>query len=152
MQMTTNDARRSLMEPDNSHLDEWDTAALAETVAGFRAREADVPLVGEFVRFACGTLRRISHVWEWGKGPESIQTSEGGSYHLASRASLRTPGGFISHSGGLFPGVKPEHFTLTEERLPGIVWIWHHGRACAHNGIDVTVSFRVWSVDQEANR
>lgn len=129
---------------DNSHLDDRDARLLAAADHERLERLAslpDSPAVGEWVRLADGTMRRVSHVWDWGDGPESIQTSDGGSWHLHGS-------GTVSFSGSLHPGIKPDTLTLTGEQLPGWVWIWHHGYAAAHNGVDVRVSFRVWEVQR----
>ena len=60
------------------------------------------PKQGDFVRFADVVLRRISHVWLDENGsPDSIQTSDGGSFYLGD--------GYLSFSGSLFTSVYYEH-------------------------------------------
>src|SRR5271167_3580103 len=67
-------------------LDDRDAAIVAERMARMDARPG--PRVGDFVRFADGVERRISHYWQaepdmpgWQAG---AQTSDGGSWHLGS--------------------------------------------------------------------
>lgn len=117
--------------------DEQDAALLLERIAAYNDRTG--PQVGDFVRFADGKLRRISH--DWG---DFLQTSEGGSFYLGLHG--------VSFSGGLHPGLPTETFSATEERLPGEVWFFHHDRWTAHNGVNATFGFRVWSCSLEANR
>lgn len=127
---------------DNAHLPNPVRALLAEARANRRAMIAADPRphTGEWARFTDGTLRRISHVWEWGNGPESIQTSDEGSFYLSITH------GYTQMSGGLHPGLAPDLFTLSADTKPARFWIWRDGRAKAHNGIDVYVTERVWDV------
>lgn len=111
------------------------------------------PRVGDFVRFADGVTRRVSHLWAWDvrtDGPrpadwvDSAQTSDGGSFYLGD--------GYVSMSGGLHPGVPLETLTDTGELLSGQCWFFHHDWHRAHNGVNVCVPFRLYSCSLEANR
>ncbi|MDB5253896.1 MAG: hypothetical protein JWP27_3065 [Flaviaesturariibacter sp.] len=129
--------------PSNDHLDQHDRAAVAAAQANRDARPVQVE-DGDYVRFADGQLRRVSHVWRFpadkdGPAVFSVQTSRGGSWHMS------TPAGHVSFSGGLDSGRPGDAFTDTGERLDGSVWVWHHGRPAAHNGVAAVVSFRVWA-------
>lgn len=100
--------------------------------------------VGDFVRFSCGTLRRVSYIWDWeGAEDPSVQTScEGGGYYLAF--------GYVSFSGSLYRSVPRSSLTLTEEKRDGRVWFFHHDFAQAHNGVETTVPFRVFTCNLPA--
>lgn len=133
---------------DISTLDDVDGEILAR-----RAERLPVfgrPAVGEFVIFADGVERRISHIWECpadDDGPEvwSIQTSDGGSYHLGD--------GYVSFSGSLFPGVPGDTLTLDPlKTASGAVWFFHHDVWRAHNGVHAVAPFRVWTCSLEAPR
>jgi hypothetical protein len=103
----------------------------------------DQPRVGDFVRFADGTLRRISFITplDWMPECDSVQTSDGGSWYLGN--------GYASFSGGLYGGVKRETLTLTDERKLGSCWIFHHDYAQAGNGVDVKILWRVYDCTEE---
>jgi hypothetical protein len=105
------------------------------------------PQSGDWVIFADGVERRISHVWDWpadsdGTALYSIQTSDDGSWYLGD--------GYASFSGGLHPGIPGDTFSDTGETRPGSVWFFHHDIHQAHNGVDTTVEFRVWSTTEVA--
>jgi hypothetical protein len=123
-------------------LDERDSAILAARIEAFD--RVNGPRDGDYVRFADGIERRISFVTpiEWLPECDSIQTSDGGSWYLGN--------GYVSFSGGLYRGVKRETLTLTEETKPGSVWFFHHDYHTAHNGIDTTISFRVYECSEPA--
>jgi hypothetical protein len=101
------------------------------------------PDVGDFVIFADGVERRISHVWNW-EDDHDIQTSDGGSWYLGE--------GYCSFSGGLFTSVKASTLVNTGTTRPGSVWIFHHDFATAHNGIDTQIEFKVWKCGEVAPR
>lgn len=123
--------------------DERDAEILAERVEAFNARQG--PRVGDYVRFADDVTRRISHVWrDEHDAAFSVQTSNGGSYYLGK--------GYVSMSGSLFGGVKPETLTLTEETRDGAVWFFHHDWHTAHNGVDTVATFRVFTCSEVATR
>lgn len=124
-------------------LDQRDVSIVAERMAALDAKPG--PRVGDFVRFSDGTLRRISYRWTDGAGWDGgCQTSDGGSYYLGN--------GYVSMSGSLHPAVPTEQLTPTGERRDGSVWIFHHDIRQAHNGVDVSVPFRVYEFDGEPNR
>lgn len=115
---------------------------LAASVANLDAREG--PRVGDFVRFACSTVRRISYHWRDDAGWDGgVQTSDTGSYHLA-------PSGYVSMSGSLFTCVPTESLTLTDETREGSVWIWDGGFAGAGRAVHYLVPFRVYDCARDA--
>jgi hypothetical protein len=127
-------------------LDERDAAFIAAAMASLDALEG--PRVGDFVRFACGTLRRISHAWD--DGP---QTSDGGSWHLGrvGKGWDDEGRGFVSFSGSLHRTVPWSTLTRTDERRLGLIWTFHHDHACAHNGVTTSVPFRVYTCTERAS-
>lgn len=132
-----------IVREDNSHLDPITRDLFADLKLNRRLLIADDPTrphTGEWARFTDGTMRRISHVWEWGNGPESIQTSDGGSFHVSIRS------GVAVMSGGLHPGLSPDLFTLTDDTHGAWFWMWVKGIRRAHNGVDVRIPQRVWHV------
>jgi hypothetical protein len=120
-----------------SALDDRDRAILS-TRAGKRAARIrdDCPQVGDYVDFADGVTRRVSHVWHLGIVP-GIQTSEGGSFYLE-------PSGACSFSGGLGPAVPAYSMQLTGATREGLVWFFHQDFHTAHNGIETTIPCAVW--------
>lgn len=120
--------------------DDQDAAILTERVAAFDAVTG--PRVGDYVVFADGIQRRISYIWGDGQETSSVQTSDGGSYYLGN--------GYVSMSGSLYSGVKPETLTDTGETKHGGVWFFHHDYATAHNGVETTMPFRVFACSERA--
>jgi hypothetical protein len=49
-------------------------------------------------------------------------------------------------------GVPSDSLTLTDERLPGRFWFFHHDHWTAHNGVDVEIPCRVYECDRPAAR
>lgn len=113
-------------------LDERDLKILEERAAAFVALEG--PQVGDYVEFACGTVRRFSYKWD-----DGIQTSavNGGSYYLYQD-------GMVSFSGGLYPSVGFDKLVKSEEKRLGTFWFFSHNEPRAHNGVTVQVECRVW--------
>ena len=104
------------------------------------------PRVGDWVEFADGITRRVSHVWDgedWGDSA-GVQTSDGGSFYLGN--------GYVSFSGSLYVSVKMGTLTGTGEVRPGSTWIFRHDHHTAHNGVDVTIPFRVYRCTENAPR
>lgn len=96
--------------------------------------ELQGPRVGDFVVFADGVTHRFSYDW----GPElGIQHSAGGSYYLGE--------GYVSMSGALDHCVPYDTLALVEDGREGSCWFFHHDRWQAHNGVDVTARFRVFT-------
>ena len=131
---------------DTTVIDERDAEILSHRAALVLARTE--PQSGDWVIFADGVERRISHVWDWeadADGPHlySIQTSDGGSWYLGE--------GYASFSGSLHPGVPGETFTDTGETRPGAIWIFRHDHHTAHNATSATIEFRVWSTSEGAS-
>lgn len=92
----------------------------------------DGPRVGDYVSFPCGHVRRVSHNWG-----DTVQTSDGGSFYLGD--------GYVSFSGGLFPGVPVDSLADTGMRRDGAVWIFHHDDWRADNGVESSIPFRVYA-------
>jgi hypothetical protein len=123
--------------------DERDAEILAKRSAAYD--EIAGPRDGDFVVFADEVTRRISYVWRDERGAAfSVQTSDGGSYYLGD--------GYVSMSGSLYSGVKPETLTLTDEKRVGRIWFFHHDFHTAHNGVDATMPFRVFTCSEPATR
>jgi hypothetical protein len=132
------------LERVNWRLDPRDLAILAERVALMEeARAADpLPMVGDFVRYADGTERRVSHVWgAYEEHPASVQTSDGGSFYLGN--------GYASMSGSLYSGAPADSFTLTEDKKDGAVWIFHHNMARAGGGRPALIPFRIYTAEEK---
>lgn len=126
--------------PHEHKFDERDAGIVQERMATLNMIEG--PRVGDHVDFADGTHRRISYIWPGEDGEAgSVQTSDGGSYYLGH--------GYVSMSGSLFTGVKPETLTPTGTR-PGAVWIFHHDFVTAHNGVHTRMPFRVYTCTEPA--
>ena len=124
--------------------DDRDAAILAQSQTLFD-RCADRPRNGDFVRFACGTLRRVSHVWAWSDTPRaewSYQTSDGGSWYFE--------GGVCSFSGGLHAGVPHDTLRDTGETREGSVWFFHHNWSGAGRGVECKARFRVYDCTEVA--
>lgn len=99
--------------------------------------------VGDYVIFTDDVVRRVSYVWrDETDAAFSVQTSDGGSFHLGD--------GYVSFSGSLHPGVSPDTLTRTDDTRDGAVWIFHHDRWTAHNGIDAVVPFRVYRCSERS--
>lgn len=123
--------------------DERDLTMLAERMEALDRIEG--PRVGDFVRFADGVERRISHHWTDGEGWDGgIQTSDGGSWYLGN--------GYVSMSGSLYGCIPTDSLKLTDERKRGSVWIFHHDFAGAGRGVDLDAEFRVYVCAAEAPR
>ena len=121
--------------------DDRDRAIVAERAAALDAIEG--PRVGDYVEFANGVTRRISHVWDFQDGSTvTVQTSAGGSYYLGH--------GYVSFSGSLYRAVSAETLTRTGEERDGDVWLFHHDCAQAHNGVNLSIAFRVYRSSVEA--
>ncbi len=118
-------------------LDERDRNILAERLSALD--NVGGQRVGDFVRFADGTLRRISYLWD-----NAAQTSDGGSYYLGD--------GHVSMSGSLYPHVPFATLTLTDERRGGSVWFFHHDIWGAGRGVNATIPFRVYICALDAGR
>lgn len=131
-------SRRETRETDPRNVE-----LLASRMAKLDEREG--PRVGDYVRFACGTLRRCSYHWTDGDGWDGgMQTSDGGSFHLGEYG--------VSFSGSLFSTVPTESLTLTDERLAGRVWIEHHGWLVKDCAVHYMPEFRVYACTKEAPR
>jgi hypothetical protein len=98
------------------------------------------PRVGDYVRFSCGTTRRISHHWG-----DAVQTSYGGSFCLGE--------GYVSFSGYLYlyrSSVPVKSLTITEERQDGAVWFPDRDWLRADCAVHARVPFRVFTCSEQA--
>lgn len=107
--------------------------------------ETDEPRIGDYIEFADGITRRVSHVYseaEW-QHDAGVQTTDGGSFYLGD--------GYVSYSGSLYPAVRMTTLTrdFSRGRL-GSVWIFHHDHHTAHNGVDTEIKFRVYRCSESA--
>lgn len=154
--------------------DETDARILADRRAAWEAQPANFPRVGDVIRFANGTERYVSHIWRgWDEesqtatDPETIQTSDGGSFHLSGRSLFDLPGererhhlqprpavepwAALSMSGSLYRGIPAESCTLTDETRDLSVWFFHHDHTRAHNAVHATIPVRVFVSTAEAS-
>jgi len=98
-------------------------------------------LVGDWVEFSDGVVRRVSYVWRESDDAE-IQTAEDGSFHLCDSGD----GNF---SGRLFTPVPASTLTWTSTREAEF-WFFHHGQQKAHNSVTVECPVNVWACSQTA--
>jgi hypothetical protein len=133
--MNQTDAKPGFRPPCYPELDETDRRILADRRATFDALSG--PRCGDYVRFACGRLRRISHLWD-----DGVQTSHSGSWYLGQ--------GFADFSGSLFSSVPNSTLQLTDELQDGEFWFFSHDCWQAHNGVDFTMPCRVYSCSRPA--
>jgi len=112
--------------------DEKDDAIRAERLAE-REKLGDRPNIGDYVLFPTGELERFSH--DWGDG---LQTAPGGSFHLQRS-------GQAEFGGGLNPITPLDQLALTDKRLPGSYWFFHHGQIGAERAVYFTMPCRVFS-------
>jgi hypothetical protein len=122
---------------NNDHLDMEDLTILSDRYGLLVKRKPLVPHVGDFVRFADGTLRRVAHEW-----PDGVQTSDNGSFYLDI--------GGISMSGGLYRTVPTDTLKMTLEIRDGDVWFFHHDFPTTGGGVPAVLGFHVWACSEEA--
>ena len=102
-------------------------------VAWTRKRSAAPGLqVGDVVRLADGSTRRMAHIWPDGWQPT---VAEGG-------GSFAFGDGSTSYSGSLDPLLPFP--APTEETRQAAFWIVHHDRLCAGCAVPVSLPVRVW--------
>src|SRR5262245_57596435 len=75
------------------------------------------PRCGDFIKFRDGVTRRISHVWEF--QPRTVQTSDGGSWHLGE--GWTPDEAYVSFSGSLYRSVPADSVILSDEIREGRV-------------------------------
>lgn len=106
------------------------------------------PHVGDFVVFK-DCQRRISYIWTWNENGEQpvenwgIQTSDGGSFYLGE--------GYISFSGGLYPGFRGSLLKPTNVMRQGWIWFFNRDWPGAGRGVHFQIPFRVWTVNRNAD-
>jgi hypothetical protein len=96
--------------------------------------------VGDFVYFPDGSLHRFTH--DWDEDLQTVKVGEG-SFYLGA--------GYVEYSGGLDPAIPRRGLTLLPESREGTCWFFHHNHARAHNGVSVTVNFRVFQYKPEGD-
>lgn len=108
-----------------------------------RRQENGGPLIGDFVRFADGTLRRFTYAWDDGL-QTTVDGSDGSFYIHAS--------GNGDYSGGLAAIVRRETLTPTAETREGAFWFFHHDWRGAGRGVPAFVPCRVYETTEETPR
>lgn len=131
-------------------LDSIDREALVGYVV---AHDAQIgPRVGDFVVYGDGTALRFTYDHD----EAGLQTTSangiggGGSFHFGGGLMSSDVG--CNYSGSLDPCVRRETLTETGEKRLGNVWIWHHRRPAAHNGVTVAIPFRVFATTLDRPR
>lgn len=113
--------------------DERDAELLRQREQAWAQREG--PRVGDFLRFADGSLHRLAH--DWG---DSFQTSRDGTFYLL-------PNGLASMSGSLSQPVPNDRIRETPGKAIGRFWFFHHDAARAHAAVYVDMECRVFATD-----
>ena len=124
----------------NRDLKAYNFALLIERYEAYLAvneGEPIKPMNGDYVRFADGVERRVSHRW-----PKDIQTSDGGSWHLGT--------GYVSFSGGLYRSVPTKTLKLTDEMKEGRYWFFDENHHTADSSVAVTIPVRAWVCSENA--
>ena len=104
-------------------------------LAWTRKRIAELGLqVGDVVRLADGSTRRVAHIWPDGWQPT---VAEGG-------GSFAFGDGYTSYSGSLDPLLPFP--APTEETRPAAFWIAHHDRLEANCAVHISLPVRVWQM------
>lgn len=134
---TTQTVSPAIVRADHGvRVDSRDEEILQRRCAALDLREG--PRVGDWIDFADGIKRRISHVWdlEDGSEPDYQTSSDGHGYYLGD--------GYVSFSGTLYRSVPRSALTLTDERRLGHVWFFHHDWMQAHSAVYACAPFRVY--------
>lgn len=95
--------------------------------------DPSLPRVGDFVIMPDGSYERVAYIW-----PDGVQTCNNGSFALGN--------GYVSMSGSLNPGIKPDKLVVTSEKKEGTFWTFHHNYWTASNAIGIKTSCRVFKV------
>lgn len=130
---------RTVRSTGGNKVDARDQEMIDEAMA--RRAKITHPIEGDVVIFSDLVKRRISYENNF---MNSVQTSDGGSFHLHSS-------GTMSFSGGLYGSIPVAVLTDTGRTEPAWAWIFHHGVGKAHNGVDFVVPVRVWKASIPAN-
>jgi hypothetical protein len=99
------------------------------------------PREGDWVIEKNGKISRITYIWTDEKGiPFQIQTggSKYGSFYLGN--------GYISYSGSLDHGHKPNKLRMLKRKMEGQVWFFKDNMWGAHRSVDFMMEFRVFKV------
>lgn len=101
--------------------------------------------LGDFIKLPSETgdfYTRITHIWE---GDNMLQTggSAGNAYYLGN--------GYLSYSGGLDPGLKADDLIPTDEKKQGLIWFFSNNESRAHNGVEYSIEFRVFTIKEGAD-
>lgn len=109
--------------------------------------------VGDFIRFKNGELARVAYIW-----PDGIQPSAdkyGSSFSVSVYKGLKDgiacDRAYMSFSGGLYNIIPFEKLKLTDEKIDGSCWFFHHDLLGAHRGVYTNISCQVWECDKESN-
>ena len=112
--------------------DERDKELARKRLAAWNKRRRSGPRVGDFITMPDGSLQRFSYNWG-----DTIQTSEGGSYHIFEN-------GNVSMSGSRNPGVQKDHVENTGKTRMGDFWFFHHDWPEAHHGVGLDLPCRIY--------
>lgn len=125
------------MRPEFDEKDEQLRQARIEARQALRG-----PLVGDFVRFPDGSLRRFTYDWSDHVGEGGLQTTCAGnideSFYLGAS-------GHMSYSGSLDPILSSDKLTDTGEVKDGRCWFFHRDYSIAHSAVHMTVPCRVYA-------
>jgi hypothetical protein len=94
--------------------------------------EVPGPRIGDWIKYADGTILRIGHVWT----DDAVQPVPGGSFYLGD--------GYVSFSGSLYRGVPINSLTATSQKRRGRVWFFHDDQSRADNSVHLYAEFRVF--------
>ena len=125
------------MRPEFDEKDEQLRQARIEARQALRG-----PLVGDFVRFPGGSLRRFTYDWSDHAGEGGLQTTCEGNIH---ESFYLDRSGFMSYSGCLDPSIPQDKLTDTGEVKDARCWFFHHDRTAAHSAVHMTVPCRVYA-------
>jgi hypothetical protein len=115
--------------------DPIDAVIVAEITRAWNRRTG--PRVGDYVKMLDGSLKRFTHDW-YDAGIQTTSSIGGDqSFHIGID-------GRASYSGGLDPIVSKARLRFTGEAADAPFWFWHHGRAKAHNGVNVMIDANIY--------
>jgi len=117
----------------DSNLDPEDNEILKKRLTALN--ENPGPRVGDFV-FMKGEDKPRRFTYDWGEGIQTTDYGAGGSFYLGD--------GYVSFSGGLSPSIDKKALLNSGQTRLGRVWFFHHNYACADNGVETEIPFRVF--------
>ena len=98
------------------------------------------PRLGDYLILPDGAARRVAHVWHDGRVQPTFR-GIGGSFYLGNE--------YVSHSGGLEPGIPMERLEMLNETRDGRFWFFHNDHWRAHNRVEFDLPCRVYRVHPE---